>query len=737
MKRALFVLLFNLIGIASYCQAFEVSTHRKLNEAATNSSTLNDYLRSNLGFSDGANQIIARHKVIDWIKDGGEFEDQGNFFHTGGRYYSHFHNPLMPWSQAGLNITYQGVTFFNESSLLWAQEPAGTQQYYGNYSWHDAREYYYKALTSPDSTDRDQAFADSFRAVGQVMHLVEDASVPAHTRNDAHILYNFEKWVKDNENSLNTIPIFPTVPLSVSINRYVPISQFWDTNQYDGSFPLTGTDIGIAEYSNANFLSEDTIFSSEFPYPDKSLTELWTDQSNNRKYLRSIGRGEPVQHQAAVSALYWYRLNYFPQYSSFFPLGLDDKSYEEQANYLVPRAIGYSAGVKDYFFRGKMDAQKDGEGGIKITNNSEEAMSGNFEMYYDAVDGNRHPVEGGTWTLALAANETSARQTFTPPTDSQAQGKFMLVFRGQLGAERDAVAGKVIEIEPSYLFIIQETTEILDPPYTFTTLNDKYWVWRASDNPDPNISGYYPRQRISGKFVLHGAAYIQKIRLASFYGIPKVYLNGALINQDTWTGSPVNIPTTWAIETDHQIPPSTPGVGVNFIVQLSNGELFEAPLVAVSDIRFHVLSHVLDQNRQEIEKADGNLGLIGPFSPLGTPSLIAGQYGHSNYQPHLYLLQSIAGYPVDQEQLNAQGPDLPGYYYEPPLPPNVPAQPPYRLFTLSSVSVTLGGNSNFNPEQDMPVQAEVKYTMLPDEADRLRGLGLTPIDFTVTLKGGS
>jgi hypothetical protein len=43
--------------------------------------------------------------------------------------------------------------------------------------------------------------------VGQLMHLVEDASVPLHTRNDAHLIFNYETWVEkfrtDKENPQN------------------------------------------------------------------------------------------------------------------------------------------------------------------------------------------------------------------------------------------------------------------------------------------------------------------------------------------------------------------------------------------------------------------------------------------------------------------------------------------------------------------------------------------------------
>ena len=57
----------------------------------------------------------------------------------------------------------------------------------GNYSWPDTRDYFYKALTATDDTIRSTSYANCFKEIGQVMHLVEDLSVPAHTRNDEHI----------------------------------------------------------------------------------------------------------------------------------------------------------------------------------------------------------------------------------------------------------------------------------------------------------------------------------------------------------------------------------------------------------------------------------------------------------------------------------------------------------------------------------------------------------------------
>jgi hypothetical protein len=56
------------------------------------------------------------------------------------------------------------------------------------WSWGDARRLYYQALIEPSADAREMLWADLFRTLGQIMHLVVDASVPEHTRNDPHPL---------------------------------------------------------------------------------------------------------------------------------------------------------------------------------------------------------------------------------------------------------------------------------------------------------------------------------------------------------------------------------------------------------------------------------------------------------------------------------------------------------------------------------------------------------------------
>ena len=48
-------------------------------------------------------------------------------------------------------------------------------------NWFVARELLYDALTQTDPRQREVFFAETFRTLGYVLHLLEDMAVPAHT----------------------------------------------------------------------------------------------------------------------------------------------------------------------------------------------------------------------------------------------------------------------------------------------------------------------------------------------------------------------------------------------------------------------------------------------------------------------------------------------------------------------------------------------------------------------------
>jgi hypothetical protein len=188
--------LMLLLFVANELTALEKDTHYSLNGTIVNQSVLDRYLQSNLGFSKGIKEVIKGKRVEVWFQEGGPSEDEPLVL----RARNHFHNPLKPWDQSGLTDfgSLDSIGFTPMSSILWAQDQSDRRwiDFGGDWSWKKARSYFYTALTGLDSggnviaadkTQRDAYFAKTFQAVGQIMHLVQDASVPAHVRNDGHI----------------------------------------------------------------------------------------------------------------------------------------------------------------------------------------------------------------------------------------------------------------------------------------------------------------------------------------------------------------------------------------------------------------------------------------------------------------------------------------------------------------------------------------------------------------------
>ena len=174
---------------ARLVQAFNGETHKAMNIAATSPGAcsadfcFDDFLRNDLALGAGIEERFGGETVWQWIRDGGEHEDDPD-----SRSFRHFHDPLRPWNDAGLQLIWP--PFFHwESSVVWMQDDDGTDADANGaaqgWSWPDARRSYYHALTMQYQGDREQKWADTFRAVGQVMHLIEDAASPAHVRNNA------------------------------------------------------------------------------------------------------------------------------------------------------------------------------------------------------------------------------------------------------------------------------------------------------------------------------------------------------------------------------------------------------------------------------------------------------------------------------------------------------------------------------------------------------------------------
>ena len=244
--------------------AWEVNTHKELTKEAITfvEANLSTYLIDNLGLEGGLNASLPGGTPLFLMQQGSNDEDNGI------RFFRHFHDPI---SNAGL-------AYF-DSSINWSLRSLGNQG--GDaYSWNDAREYYFKALTSPSKAERDENWSKTFRALGHVMDLIQDAANPSHVRDDPH---PFDDGLHDHMERKNVGSyigggIFKPDPSMLEQSgaiRPEPFSNLFDRNGYSGFNPQAtlGTNIGITEYANANFFTDDTIpgqgsiFNAEIRYP--------------------------------------------------------------------------------------------------------------------------------------------------------------------------------------------------------------------------------------------------------------------------------------------------------------------------------------------------------------------------------------------------------------------------------------------------------------------------------------
>jgi hypothetical protein len=414
MRQHVSMLLVALLLVPTWVTAYEVRTHEELTRTAGKRSILDEVLRVRLGVSGGLDTIIRGQGLTEWIAEGGRRED--DFL----RFLNHFHNSLADWSSAGL------LGSVGQSSILWGQNTS-----LSGWSWQDVRNAYLDALTRSTRSDREASLAKAFEGLGRQVHLVQDAGSPAHTRNDPHALFNYESLVEQVRRQdqgvfaswLGGSPDTPGVPdpgwQMLDGNPVAPVAtaRLIDTDRYLGGNPAitVGALIGLAEYTNANFFSEDRIFTENdvdtlkrFPYPNRaSVTEQDFDVSVNgspvkRRYFVKTADGATGYRLATVGLLRDYHQRFSLDWTRFREgPAFDEAVYRDYAERLVPRAVAYSTALLDYFFRGLV-IPFGTDLSFGFVNANDEAMDGTFTLYYDDGSDVRRPVPGAQWTRALA-----------------------------------------------------------------------------------------------------------------------------------------------------------------------------------------------------------------------------------------------------------------------------------------------------------------------------------------------
>ncbi len=437
--------------------------------------------------------------LLEWVREGSHLEDDYNswtLLTNGSRFNNHFHKATsaFPWGNAGLS---DGIGS-GMSAVLWAHNgPAQDNSIGKDHSWQMTRKNYLHALTATSENERQASFALTFLDLGHQMHLLQDMAVPAHVRNDNHggetlfkrnyfhELY-FENWAAKNIVTLGASN-HPNINLNVA-HPLAPVARLFDLDAYNGTNPSASLQIGLSEYTSANFFSSDTIFAAELPpdhpryapFPRRESTNLKTyieggllpetfiapdKQEELRFYIAKTGDGEPIPH--------FVRPGYFARelmkgdellWEHTLTFYLDGLCHQDYSERLLPRAVGYSVSLLDYFFRGKMevggvevrDQNRNITGmGIRMVNTTpEETMqNGSFRIAYryssggSYVYGLSNEISMGSLIMRPEVDHRFFSASFSPTIPKDAVSpEYTLVYFGELGFEKGAVVAQKIDL---------------------------------------------------------------------------------------------------------------------------------------------------------------------------------------------------------------------------------------------------------------------------------------------------
>ena len=264
------------------------------------------------------------NEAIGWLAQGAADED------LPPRWLNHYYDPVTGegWNGEGVTAmnaeTIRGLSALGlsyekaESAKTWAQDSSAQMLfalYGGDQTWQKAVSEYVKG-------NRKNAFI----ALGHVLHLLQDMTVPEHTRNDTHL----------------GIAGDPASPYETAAQNYQVSPdkiEMTNLNDLDDYFDI------LADYSNKNFVSENSIF--KYPIGGK----LSENQVGGKLFMildNSVDK--------------------YPLYFKKQP-GIDDVEYsvnDERIltaywSRLAPKAVGAGAGVINLFFKEVEEAKKNPE----------------------------------------------------------------------------------------------------------------------------------------------------------------------------------------------------------------------------------------------------------------------------------------------------------------------------------------------------------------------------------------
>ena len=557
--------------VSGLAVAYEIETHEVLSEAALDASALVADVSQlgRLGLQRGvrdprqrfADSKSERLTVLGLVRQGARYED--DFLTLPPRPLNHFFDPatgkglsidplqyvgILPVSVLSLIA---GVNATNQASPDWALDSTVAN----NFSRKALSNFMYDAYTKPQKAERDAATGRVFETIGRLIHHVQDMAQPQHVRNDAHLHFDlFEQLCPTPPNPGLEDPVCPiyralrapslyeqwtqSLPESaLRVTGYAPVygaedrttfahpRRFWI---HDGK--------GLAEFTNRNFFSAGTmqrVPPSMGPASDVRAGDLCAGAvpacevqyldyyvrffaSNVDDRLRPTAGGSNP-HAAAESI---YSADFKRIVAGPEVLTVNRFTFKQDHEYLLPRAVAYSAGLIDYIFRGEIRVAAPAEGVYGIVDSSSagcgspcgfrklrmklqnvtpgnEAMGpGHLHAIVKYHRNQCHKADlsghyggpqftGDTCRLGeevavseplvlsgtLTRDDAGELKTFNFPLQNvipieATEVRLQVLFRGRLGQEEDAVAITTVDIaEPNFVAVANNTDHYFDPTF--------------------------------------------------------------------------------------------------------------------------------------------------------------------------------------------------------------------------------------------------------------------------------
>lgn len=416
MEKILPTGLLSALILASHTYAYKEPTHEEIAEVAFRHSIISTDLDAR-----SSHDIWNLNDSIYFDSDGEPNNVEGLVGYGAvaedafPRSLYHFYNPVADQGLGVGDLSFSG-------SPDWALEDESEDFLFPQYySYRHAKEYYLNALLG-EAGFYHYWMGITFQTLGQVIHHLEDMAQPEHVRNDPHLVIPipgsdpipfdpslYESYTDElrDDKKLDGLlnQVYPSVYMEMP-------REYWKKS---GQELLQSQ--GIAAFTNRNFVSKDTNFMMlngepitahdgfDFPQPGSSGVEsleallgaedgatLCGELKNDPyivvpaeavcyvEFISSTGKdqytGEEIFNKRASS------LSVLDQHLRARQLkvrraGGKDATYTEvdriftlnQFNFdafhkiLLPRAVGYSTGLINYFFRGRLELEAV-EGGI-------------------------------------------------------------------------------------------------------------------------------------------------------------------------------------------------------------------------------------------------------------------------------------------------------------------------------------------------------------------------------------